>query len=227
MIKYFIPLGLFTLFSLISCRENKYKNYRNWNVTGGNKQSIRYYALTGIDTNNVSQLKVAWEYHTGDADTAKHSQIQCNPIIVDGIMYATSPRLKLIALDAATGNLKWAFDPDASNKNNSAFHFAVNNNRGVTYWENKDDKRILYTAGAVLYEINANDGTIIPSFGNGGKIDLHDDLGRDVKDLDIAGNSPGIIYKDLFILGSRVDEGPAAAPGHIRAYNVRTGKLEW
>ncbi|HKB43979.1 MAG TPA: pyrroloquinoline quinone-dependent dehydrogenase, partial [Chitinophagaceae bacterium] len=227
MQKYFTLFGLLIVCFLFSCQANKNKTYTDWKVTGGSKQSIRYSSLTEIDTNNVSQLKVAWEYHTGDADTAKHSQIQCNPIIVDGIMYATSPRLKLIALDAATGNLKWAFDPDASNKNNSAFHFAVNNNRGVTYWEDKNDKRILYTAGAVLYEINANDGTIIPSFGNGGRIDLHDDLGRDVKDLYIAATSPGIIYKDLFILGSRVDEGPAAAPGHIRAYNVRTGKLEW
>src|SRR5437667_4927316 len=181
MQKYFTLFELLIVCFLFSCQTNKNKSYTDWKVTGGSKQSIRYSSLTEIDTNNVGQLKVAWEYHSGDADTAKHSQMQCNPIIVDGIMYATSPRLRLIALDAATGKLKWAFDPDAANKNKSAFHFALNNNRGVTYWEDKDDKRILYTAGSVLYEVNANDGTIITSFGNGGRIDLHDGLGRDVK----------------------------------------------
>ncbi|MBK5271497.1 MAG: PQQ-binding-like beta-propeller repeat protein, partial [Bacteroidia bacterium] len=210
---------------LICCTQKT--NYKDWNVTGGTKESIHYSSLTEIDTNNVNQLKVAWEYHTGDADTINHSQIQCNPIIVHGVLYATTPRLRLIALDAATGKSKWIFDPDSANKNSKAFHFALNNNRGVTYWEDKEDKRILFTAGSVLYEVNADNGKLISSFGNDGRVELHEGLGRDVSDLYIAATSPGIIYKDLFILGSRVDEGPAAAPGHIRAYDVRTGKQEW
>jgi len=226
MIKH-IACGLIIACLIASCRQTKTNNYTNWTVTGGSKQSIRYSSLTEIDTTNVNQLQVAWEYHTGDADTVNHSQIQCNPIIVDGIMYATTPSLRLIALDAATGKAKWVFDPDSVNKNNSAFHFAVNNNRGVTYWQDKDDKRILFSAGSVLYQVNANDGKIITSFGNGGRIDLHEGLERNVNDLYIVATSPGIIYKDLFIIGSRVDEGPAAAPGNIRAYDVRTGKLHW
>jgi quinoprotein glucose dehydrogenase len=212
---------------LAGCKQQTKKDYKDWMITGGSKESIRYSSLTEIDTNNVDQLKIAWEYHTGDADTAKHSQMQCNPVIVHGVMYVTSPKLRLIALDAATGNQKWIFDPDSANKNKEFYHFILNNNRGVTYWEDKDDKRILFTAGSVLYAINANNGKLITSFGKDGRIDLHDGLGRDVKDLYVAATSPGIIYKDLFILGSRVDEGPAAAPGHIRAYDVRTGRLQW
>ncbi len=227
MIKYLSAFSLLIFCFFIGCKQKTKKNYTDWTVTGGSKESIRYSSLTEIDTNNVSQLKIAWEYHTGDADTAKHSQIQCNPIIVNGVMYATTPRLRLIALDAATGNPKWVFDPDSANKNKNFQNFSNNNNRGVTYWEDKDDKRILYSAGPVLYEVNANDGKIITSFGDQGRIDLHDGLGRDVHDLYVVATSPGIIYKDLFIIGSRVDEGPAAAPGHIRAFNVRTGKLEW
>src|SRR5262249_928599 len=149
------------------------------------------------------------------------------PIIVSGILYATSPKLRLIALDAATGKEKWAFDPDTVNKNKQSFQFILNNNRGVTYWEEGNDKRILYTAGSVLYAINAGDGKIISSFGTNGKIDLHEGLGRNVKDLYVTATSPGIIYKNLFIIGSRVDEGPAAAPGHIRAFDVKTGQLKW
>jgi quinoprotein glucose dehydrogenase len=85
--------------------------YNSWNIAGGNATGNKYSSLTQIDTNTVSQLEIAWEYHTGDADTAAHSQIQCNPIIVNGVLYATSPQLKLLALDAATGKAKWVFSP--------------------------------------------------------------------------------------------------------------------
>ncbi len=214
-------------FFITACKFGDDHRYNDWTVTGGSKQAIRYSSLNEIDSSNVNQLKIAWEYHSRDADTAKHSQMQCNPIIVNGVMYVTSPRLRLIALDAATGNEKWVFDPDTINKNKEFNHFILNNNRGVTYWEDADDKRILYTAGSMIYAVNALNGKMITSFGNGGRIDLHEGLGRDVKELYVAATSPGIIYKDLYILGSRVDEGPAAAPGHIRAYDVRTGQLKW
>ncbi len=219
--------AIFFITAFLSCQPD---TATEWRVYGGNKENNHYSSLKEVDTTNVSQLKIAWEYHTGDADTAKHSQIQCNPIIVNGILYGTSPTLKLFALDAATGKEKWVFDPDSASKQkgaHSVMNFVLNNNRGVTYWEDKEDKRILYTAGSHIYAINAVNGNPIRSFGIQGKIDLHDGLGRDVKDLYIAATSPGIIYKDLYILGSRVDEGPAAAPGHIRAFDARTGAVKW
>ena len=212
---------------LVACTSAPDRTNTNWEVYGGSKKTTRYSSLNQVDTANVSQLKPAWTYHTGDPDTAKHSQIQCNPIIVDGILYATSPQLKLFALDAATGKELWVFNPVDTTLKSSIMNFVLNNNRGVTYWSDKDDKRILYAAGSNIYAINATDGKPVASFGTAGKVDLHDDLGREVKDLYVAATSPGIIYKDLYILGSRVDEGPAAAPGHIRAYDVRTGKLKW
>ncbi len=103
----------------------------------------------------------------------------------------------------------------------------MNNNRGVTYWEDQNDKRIFYAAGSFLYSINIATGKPDIKFGTDGSIDLHEGLGKDVSDLYVAATSPGIIYKDLFIIGSRVSEGSDAAPGHIRAYDVHTGKLEW
>ena len=93
--------------------------------------------------------------------------------------------------------------------------------------ESGNDKRILYCAGSYIYAINALTGEQIKSFGNGGTIDLHNDLGRDAKNMYISATSPGIIYHDLYIVGSRVNETADAAPGHIRAYDVRTGKLKW
>src|SRR6185295_20250507 len=107
-----------------------------WEVTGGSKENIRYSQLDQIDTNNVSQLKVAWQYHSLDADTIHHSEIQCNPIIVDGVLFGTSPQLKLLALDAATGHVNWIFNPHESKSTEDISKaLANNNNRGVTYWE--------------------------------------------------------------------------------------------
>ena len=215
------------LLMLLACKASVHK-YNTWEITGGSKEGIRYSSLTQIDTTNVHLLKPAWIFNTGDADTAKFSQMQCNPIIVDSVMYVTSPTLKLYALQAATGKKIWEFDPDSLYSNTSGWHFIITNNRGVTYWtDGKEDKRIFFVTGSLINCINAATGKLITSFGNNGTKDLHDDLGADVKDLLVVATSPGIIYKNLYILGSRVDEGPAAAPGHIRAFNVKTGKLQW
>ena len=199
-----------------------------WQVYGGGKQNTHYSALTQIDTTNVASLQVAWAYHTGDGGDM--TQIQVNPIMVNGVLYGVSPKLKLFALDAASGDEKWVFDPAANTGKGAAGsgYFSMNVCRGVTYYTNGgNDKRIFYAASGSLYCIDATAGKPIASFGDNGKIDLHNDLGRDVKDLYVATTTPGIIYKDLIIIGDRVDEGPAAAPGHIRAYDVHTGKLRW
>jgi len=210
-----------------SCADKK-KEYISWQVTGGSKEGIRYSSLSGIDTGNVNQLQVAWMFNTGDADTAAFSQMQCNPIIIDSVMYVTSPTLKLFALHAATGKKIWEFNPDSLHRNKSWWHFIIVNNRGVTYWtDGKGDERIFFVTGSILNCINAKTGELVKSFGYDGIKDLHEDLGRDVSNLLVIATSPGIIYNDLYILGSRVNEGPDAAPGHIRAYDVRTGKLRW
>ncbi|MBX3238288.1 MAG: PQQ-binding-like beta-propeller repeat protein [Chitinophagaceae bacterium] len=222
---------LFLLIALLfisSCDENKASRYEDWKVYGGSEENIKYSTLTQVDTTNVHTLQVAWQYRTGDADTVKNSQIQCNPVIVDGVLYAASPRLRLFALDAATGKEKWVFDPQDSVQNKRWHSPVVNISRGVSYWEEGEDKRILFTAGAIIYAINATDGTLITGFGEEGGVDLHNDLGReDAADLYIAPTSPGMVFKDLFIIGGRVSEAQYAAPGHVRAYNIKTGKLEW
>src|SRR6185436_13555586 len=132
-----INLVVIILFLFVSCSHSE-KKYNTWENYGGNKENNHYSSLLQIDTNNVKQLQPVWTFNTGDADTAKSSQIQCNPIIIDSIMYFTSPTLKLYAVHAATGKKIWEFDPDSMSLN-----FVLNNSCGVTYWtDGKNDKRI-------------------------------------------------------------------------------------
>ncbi|MFM7839753.1 MAG: PQQ-binding-like beta-propeller repeat protein, partial [Chitinophagaceae bacterium] len=204
--------------------------YATWQNYGGTPEMIRYSSLNEIDTLNVHQLQIAWSYSSGDVDTASHSQIQCNPIIIDSILYGVSPQMKLFALHARTGKEIWRFDPLASrpdDSTHSTYHVLINS-RGVAYWsDGQQDQRLFFTAGYKTYAINAHTGKPIPTFADSGSIDLHNDLDREVHDLFIVSNSPGIVYKDLLIMGSRVEESAPAAPGHIRAYDVRTGKRKW
>lgn len=221
----FFIIGCFLLI-IFSCKQEN-KNYTSWEVYGGGKENIHFSSLTQIDTHNIHQLKKVWEYSTGDAE--KFTQIQVNPIIIKNTLYGVSPKLKLFAVEAKTGKPLWTFDPYKviDNEVKGVGYFSMNVCRGVTYYEVKDSKRLFYAAGANLFCVDATNGKLIESFGNKGKIDLHNDLGRDVANLYIAMTSPGIIYKDLIIIGSRVNEEAAAAPGYIRAYDVHTGKLRW
>lgn len=201
--------------------------YSGWPTAGGTKEGIRYSSLIEIDTTNVKNLTLAWIYHSGDADTVNHSQIQCNPIVVDGVLYGTSPQLRLLALDAATGKEKWVFDPKRPDGKPTRLDFILNNNRGVAHWTDGKEGRLFYAVGSFIHAVDAATGVLITSFGNEGVIDLHEGLERDVSKLYVASTSPPIIYKDLLITGTRVSENTDAAPGHIRAYDVRTGKQVW
>ena len=210
-----------------ACKSKK-QEHTTWENYGGNKENNHYSSLTQIDTNNVAQLQLAWEYHTKDNEAM--TQIQVNPIVVDDILYGVSPKLKLFALDAATGEQKWLFNPvDTTTRDVKGFgYFMFNVCRGVTYYsDGENNRRIFFAASSSLFCIDANTGNPVQSFGDKGKIDLHNDLDRDVKDLYVGTTSPGIIYKDMIIIGTRVSEEAAAAPGHIRAYDVHTGKLRW
>lgn len=201
-------------------------SFATWETAGGNADGNKYSTLAQIDTSNVQKLQVAWTYHTNDMDTASHSQIQCNPIIVQGVLYGTTPQLKLFALDAATGQMKWTYSP--FDKGDKSLDLTQSSNRGVTYWtDHNGDERIFYAAGPYLRAIDAKTGKLIDTFGTHGKVNLHDGLGEEAAKLSVIATSPASIYKDILITGTRVSEAMDAAPGHIRAYDVRTGKIKW
>ena len=220
-----ILLIVLTAASFVSCKHTS--DYSGWTTYAGSKEGNRYSSNEEITANNINQLEIAWTYSSNDKDSANRSQNQCNPIVVDGILYGTSPELKLFALDAATGKQKWIFDPSAGGANGDPMaYYKVC--RGVVYWQDEDgeNKRIFYSAGDRTYAIDIATGKPIKSFGRGGYLDLTKDLDRETKSF-VSGTTPGVTYKNNLIIGTRVSESVDAAPGHVRAYNTVTGKLRW
>lgn len=191
----------------------------DWPLAGG-PQGTRYSTLKQINRGNVSKLQIAWKYDTGDAFSG--SEMQCNPIVVGGVLYATSPKLRVFALNAATGRLIWSFNPFGETAVRSK-----QRNRGLTMWSAGEERRLFFGAGPWLYALDARTGKLIESFGKNGRIDLREGLGREPQTLTVSSTSPGAVYKDLLILGSIVPESLPSAPGDIRAYDVRTGQLRW
>ena len=205
-------------------------DYSGWRSYAGTKDGNRYSSNEQINLSNVSKLQVAWRWSSGDKDPGNRSQNQCNPVMIDGVLYGTTPRLKLFALDAATGKEKWVFDPateDSTAAKDPYAYFKVS--RGVMYWEDGMDRRLIYSAGSRTYAIDPTTGKPVRSFGSGGYIDLKQDLDSEggLENAFIVGTTPGVVFRDVLILGTRVAESADAAPGHIRGYDVRTGKRKW
>ncbi|MCZ6672352.1 MAG: c-type cytochrome [Verrucomicrobia bacterium] len=196
---------------------------QDWPVYLGDKSSSQYSTLDQITVENVDRLEVAWVYNSGGTSPDNRSQIQCNPLIIDGVLYGSSPDLVLFALNAATGKELWRFHPFG--ENGEGHRLGVN--RGLVYWKNGNDERLLMGAGNHLFAIDLKTGRPISTFGDKGRVDLLKGLGRNVDDLYYLANTPGVVYQDLIIMGGRLNEGLPAPPGHIRAYNVITGEQVW
>jgi quinoprotein glucose dehydrogenase len=190
------------------------KQANQWAAYLGENNRNHRVELNQITPSNVQNLKIAWTYSAPDS-----GQMQMNPIIVNGVLYGVTAAVQAFALDATTGKEIWRFGDPVR-----VWH---STSRGVAYWEDGNDRRILYTIGANLYALNAKTGKPIKSFGNKGKIDLHLGLPEEAKDKFIISNTPGTIFENLIILPTRVSEGQDSAPGDIRAFDVRTGKLAW
>jgi quinoprotein glucose dehydrogenase len=184
-----------------------------WPAYGGGFDGDHYSHLTQINRTNVRRLKLAWSYDTGEK-----GNLEVNPVIVGRTLFAYTPAQIVIALDAATGKLKWRFDSGIR---------ATQPNRGVTYWTDGSRARIFAGVMNFLYCLDAETGKPIESFGENGRIDLRKNLRGDYTEQSIALTTPGVIYKDLIIVGGRNPETHPAPPGDIRAYDVHTGALRW
>jgi quinoprotein glucose dehydrogenase len=186
-----------------------------WPVNGG-VANIRHSPLTQIDRTNVARLQVAWTYDSGDAFSG--SEMQSNPIVVDGRLYVTTPTLKVVALDAATGRELWKFDPSGGAAAATRFR-----HRGVTV----SGGRAFVTYRNWLYALDSRTGRPIDSFGSGGRVDMREGLGRPAGSLTVTASTPGVVFEDMLIIGSTVPETLPSAPGDIRAFDVNTGRIRW
>ena len=190
------------------------KEHQDWPAYGGAPENNHYSSLAQINRSNVKRLTVAWSF-----DTKEEGGLQTSPIIVAGVLYGIAPTQKVFALDAATGELLWKFDSGIR---------GTQPNRGLAYWANGNDKRILVGVVNFLYALDVTTGRPIPSFAKEGRIDLRENLGREPASAQsIALTSPPVVYKDLVIVGGRNPETLPAPPGDIRAFDVRSGKLRW
>lgn len=215
--RHFLFLVTFVL--IFSCSNKDQHN--SWSEYLGDKGRSHYSNLSQISKDNLADLDVAWIYESGDARADNRSQIQCSPIVVNGILFGTNPALKLFAIDAQTGQEIWKFSPDDSAAP------GLGANRGVIYWDDQEDGRIIYTSGSFIYAVDVKTGELEPSFGQSGKVDLRKGLGRDPSLQMAIANTPGVVYQNILIQGTRVHEGPGASPGHIRAYDLNTGEILW
>jgi quinoprotein glucose dehydrogenase len=203
----------------------------DWPRVGNDPGCTRYSPLDQIHRGNVTRLKPAWTYHTRELEGRTGRTIECTPIVIDGVMYITTGYLRVVALDAATGQELWQFDPL---KDRPFEHQPASGgvNRGCAYWSDgkpNGERRIIHgTSDGRLFSLDAKRGTLDPKFADGGLRNLREGLDPKLAALSYGPTSAPALWNDTIIVGVSCGEGPGiAAPGDIRAFDVRTGVEVW
>lgn len=206
---------------------------QDWPYYGGDQAGSRYSALDQINRASVAKLKVAWEWKTGEAPYPEFKttpgNFETTPLMIDGILYLSTPYNRVVALDAATGAEMWSYDPkayaDGQPPNGTGFV-----HRGVGAWRDGGKLRIVINSRAKLIELDAQTGKPVAQFGDNGIVNLVAGLRWRTDPKQYTNTSPVVIYKDLIIAGNGVGDRLAYKqdpPGDVRAFSARTGKLVW
>lgn len=204
----------FSMLAFVGCQAPQPFSEADWAYPGGTAGQTKYSSLDQINTANVADLEVAWIFHSG----VKAGNVQMNPLIVDGTVYITTPLQEVIAVDGATGEQVWRFDPARKGEQFGGI------NRGISFWRKKGERdRIFFTSGGFLNAIYAADGSPVSEFGNQGRISLNEDLVKPAEQMGITSPGAPVVYGDLVIVGAMTWSSPA----NVSAFNVYTGKREW
>ena len=210
----------FFIIIFISC-DNNDERYNSWTSYSGDPTGSKYSSLDEINTRNVNKLRLLWTYDVFDKNEKHRNGIQSNPIIIEDRIYLIGPDFNVHSINSK-GALIWKYNPFPEKTISGT-------TRGVTYYDDGVNGRIFFVAESFLYCLDALTGELINSFGDNGKTSLNKGFERNTKDLFISVTTPGIIFENLLILGSRVldSSNQKTIPGDIRAFNVLTGEIVW
>ena len=196
---------------------------QDWRSYLGDEGRSHYSRLDQIHRKNVRNLEVAWTFRGGGAAPSARTQIQCNPLIIDGVMFATTAAQHAVALDAATGKEKWRFNPRADGRSK----VSDPRHRGLAFWSDTGSRRIILAHDRYLYALDADTGRLVEDFGEGGSIDFGAFLADETRMVPVGSGTPGVIFEDTYIISTRTSEVAGAAPGHVMAIDVRSGQRRW
>ncbi|HEY8539065.1 MAG TPA: PQQ-binding-like beta-propeller repeat protein [Steroidobacteraceae bacterium] len=220
------------LFCLTACATSALaqQGMRNgeWHSWRGDLGSTRYSSLDQIDATNAKKLTIAWRWKALPIKTGPDTNYQQTPIMVDGVLYVSTGVHQAAAIDPATGKTLWVFTPEP--KDLPTGRPGNSSGRGLAYWTDGKEKRLFRnTLDGRLISIDAKTGLADPKFGKNGTVYLREELSD--REVPVLGStSPPIVVGDI-VIAQTVPEVYApnkeATPGHIRGYDVRTGKRLW
>jgi quinoprotein glucose dehydrogenase len=202
-----------------------------WPYWGGDAANARYSSLPDITPVNVGQLRPAWEWNTGELPNqefgTRPGPFENTPIMIDNVLYVSTPYHRAVALDAETGKELWAFDPEAWKGTEDAIGLK---HRGVAFWRDRGELRIVLNTDTRLFLLDAKTGKPVESFGQKGVANLTEGLRLPVRKLHFSQTSPPVVYKDLIIVGSRIPDRiqyKFEPQGTVQAFSAKTGKRVW
>jgi len=233
LLRLFLVLALAVLPTSVSAQQGAAEG--EWRVYGGDLGSTKYSPLSQIDAGNIERVTAVWEWRSPDGALAvagsglRSGAFKATPIMIDGVLYVRTSLSLVAAIDAATGEELWVFDPrsyEAGRPANLGF-----NTRGVAHWSDGTESRIfLATGDSHLWALDAATGEPIEDFGVAGRVDLTESLGRPVPGRSYQVMSPPLVIDDVVVVGSSISDVPrymSAPPGDVRAFDVRTGEQRW
>ncbi|HJN95287.1 MAG: pyrroloquinoline quinone-dependent dehydrogenase [Gammaproteobacteria bacterium] len=238
LVKTFFICSLLTVLS--GCAEQSNEEQQvvgtgDWLHHGGDHSSAKYADLDQIDGSNFEQLQVAWRWQSADNRIPEEllyptGDYRATPLVVNGIMYTATNHSQVVALDPASGEELWVFDPESYKLGPP--NFSPIQTRGIEYWTDGEVERIfIATLGKQLVSIDIHTGQPDPDFGDNGFVDLTQNLGRlEFEMRNITHGAPPIAVGNTVIVGSKVFDyimSNRSPPGHVRAYNARTGEFKW